>query len=191
MAERPIILDPATAQAVLGGRRTRLRVLATPAMRACRPGDRLWVRETFVAGRTEVDGRESFAAVARAQFAVFLDGWRRYRDGSGRAGPVPTSARLQWKAAIQMPRWASRATLRVTEARVQRLQALRPAEAVAECGLGRVGPLCWRLRGPVKGIWRSPRHAFAAMWNATHGTVGERWEDDPEVVVLGFEVERA
>ena len=43
-----------------------------------------------------------------------------------------------------------------------------------------------RWRHPARGLWRDPRRAFAALWNATHGTHGERWEDNPDVVVLRF-----
>ena len=81
------------------------------------PGDRLWVRETF--------------------WCDDEDGSIIYR-ASGDAGIVETNkhetglARYNWRPAIFMPRWASRITLEVTGVRVERLQDISEADAIAE-----------------------------------------------------------
>ncbi len=174
-------------RSVLAGRKTQARLLGSSPLRECCVGDRLWVREACVGGLS-VAGQagEVFAKIGRAEFVVFMDGWRQFRDGRGVPGKVPTSAKLEWTPAIHMPRWASRATLVVESVRCERLQAISPGDIGAEGELARFGGLHWRRRRPVRGIWLDPRRAFAAYWDATHGTPGERWVDDPEVVVLGF-----
>jgi len=190
-AEYPVILDPVAMRALLLGAKTELRRLASSPLAACRPGDRLWVRESCVAARIAgPDGREESAKLRDAGLVVLADGWRRHRHGAGRLGPLPTNRRLIWTPAIQMPRWASRATLVVEAARIEPLRAMGRAQARAE-GLRPVcGGLFWRWPPPARGLWRDPVRAFAAMWDRHHATPGTRWCDDPAVVVLAFRLER-
>lgn len=191
MSDRPIILDASAARSLLAGTRTQTRLLATSPLRNCQPGDRLWLKETCAGGRIPAgQSREHFAAIKSAEFVVFPDGWRQYRNGEGHAGSIPTSRKLQWTPAIHMPRWASRATLIVESVRIGPLQGIEPDAILAEGQLARFAGLFWRWRKPVRGLWRDPVCAFAAMWNAAHGTRGERWEDNPEIVALTFRVER-
>ncbi len=190
MADHPILFDAQAMRSLLAGRKTQARLLAGSPLRGCVAGDRLWVREACAGGELAADGvQEISAAVKRASFVVFLDGWRQYRDGRGKAGPVPTNRNLTWTPAILMPRWASRATLVVEEVRVERLQMVGADGVVAEGQVRRFAGLYWRWSAPVRGVWRDPRAVFAALWDATHGTSGERWKDDPEVVAVRFRVE--
>lgn len=79
------------------------------------PGDRLYVRE-----RAHVDGREvNYAADMPAGL-----------DITG----------LGYRPSIHMPRWASRLTLVVTQVRIQRLQDISEADAIAEGATSR--PRC-------------------------------------------------
>lgn len=185
-AEHPIIFDASAMRSLLAGAKTEARVLAGSPLRDCRPGDRLWVKEACAGGELAGDGGLVKAAMRRAPFAVFMDGWRQYRDGRGSPGPAPTNPNLRWVPAILMPRWASRATLVVEAVRLARLGEISPDEVVAEGRVTRFAGLYWRWDKPVPGLWRDPRPAFAALWNGNHGTSGERWEDDPAVVVLRF-----
>lgn len=190
MTDRPIILDANAMRALRSGRKTQTRLPATSPLRTCRPGDRLWVKETCAGGRIPAgEAREYFAAMRSAEFVVFPDGWRQHRDGGGHPGPVLTSTALQWTPAIHMPRWASRATLIVESVRIGSLRNISRNDILAEGQLACFAGLFWRWHKPVRGLWRDPLSAFAAMWNASHGTTGERWEDNPEVVVLEFRVE--
>jgi len=186
MTEFPLLLDATALRALRSGAKTRVRLLATSPLGACRPGDRLWVKEGCSGGQRAADGQELSTRIGNAAFVVFADGWRQYRDGTGHAGPVPTSRRLVWTPAIHMPRWACRTTVIVESVRTARLQAIGRDEVRAEGGFATAAGLFWRWRAPARGVWRDPAHAFAALWNTTHGTEGERWQDDPEVIVLGF-----
>ena len=190
-AEQPILFDASAMRSLLAGAKTQARLLAGSPLRECRPGDLLWVKECFAGGAFAPDGEQMItAAVRRAPFVVFMDGWRKFRDGRLLRGPVPTNPNLRWMPAILMPRWASRATLVVEAVRVARLRDIGPDEVVAEGRATRFVGLYWRFRAPVRGVWRDPRAAYAALWNGHHGTAGERWEDDPEVVVLQFRVNK-
>jgi hypothetical protein len=187
MADYPIIFDPAAMRSLLAGRKSQARLLASSPLRQCQPGDRLWVKESFAGGKTPFgQTHEIFAPVRSAEFVVFMDGWRQHRDGRGRAGPIPTSASLDWSPAIHLPRWASRRTLVVDRVRVEPLHQIDQAGVVAEGLVRPWGGLLWRWDQPGRGVWRDPGRAFATCWDRVHGTAGERWADNPDVVTLCF-----
>lgn len=186
MAEHPILFTPDMVRSLLEGKKTEARLLATSPLRTCQPGDRLWVKEPCFGGVLAADGSHELSALIRtAEFVVLKDGWRQYRNGSGRQGAVPTNPNLRWMPAIHMPRWGSRIALIVESVRIDRLQNIDRDGVCAEGQLACFGGLYWRWRQPVRGMWRDFRPAYAALWNGAHGTSGERWEDDPEIVVLG------
>lgn len=85
------------------------------------PGDRLWVRETWQA----VSGND------RARHIMTHPrpdrGWLEYA-----ATPRDDEPAYKWRPSIHMPRWASRITLEVTGVRVERLQGISEADAIAE-----------------------------------------------------------
>ena len=153
----------------------------------CRPGDRLWVREAFVYGRTP-EGEAQDVATARhtAEFVAFPDGWRRDPTGREWRGDPPKRDALIWTPGVHMPRWASRAGLLIDAVTIEPLHAMRQADFRAEglepllCGL------LWRWPRPIAGLWLRPERAYAARWNALHGKDGQRWRDNPEALVLRF-----
>ena len=79
-----------------------------------KPGDQLWVRETW-----RVNGNEHDYAAAGPD-KVF---YRADEDWNTDAG---------WRPSIFMPRWASRITLEVVSVRAQRLQDISHADGSAE-----------------------------------------------------------
>jgi len=183
-----MIADPGIASALLSGRKTQARVGAMSDLARSVPGDRLWVREACIAGRSEA-GQDYMTSLRKAEFARFPDGWRQYRDGYGHAGRRPDDRDCEWIGATHMPRWASRMTLVVEWIRREPLQHITRADIVAEGALPILGGLLWRWPRPIPGLHLAARRAFAAYWNVNHPTPGGRWEDDPQVVVLGFRIE--
>ena len=92
-----------------------------------KPGDRLWVRETF---------------------STSDKGWIYKADGHDLSRDLLT----RWKPSIHMPRWASRITLEIKSVRVERLQDISEEEALA-CGFrvktyesGFTGDAKWHYR---------------------------------------------
>lgn len=86
-----------------------------------------------------------------------------------------------WNPSIFMPRWASRIDLEVTGVRVERLQAITQADALAE-GMP-----------DTRGAWVDitdadrcgPRGGFEAPWNDLDGKRAT-WESNPWVWVISF-----
>lgn len=119
-----------------------------------------------------------------AQFVAFTDGWRQHKDGGGYRGAKPSLDTLTWTPAIHMPRWAARARLEIVGVGQQSLQDIDRAGASAT-GLLAIGlGVAWRWPKPVCGLWLNPLRAFAVRWDVTHGTQGERWDDNPALIVL-------
>lgn len=132
-------------------------------------GCRLWVREAF-SGFHGVD--ENFPPSLWPRRVDELWYWADGNPGSG-----------DWtrpKPSIHMPRWASRLTLDVTDVRVQRLQDISEADALAE-GIE-------RLQFPECGEWGWPQRRFRELWGSLHGE--EAWDANPWVAALTFTVER-
>jgi hypothetical protein len=92
----------------------------------------------------------------------------------------------KWRPSIFMPRWASRLTLEVEGARVERLQAITEADILAE------GVTVDRVAAWTGIPWSdlpTLHDAWAAGWNHINGRrPGARWEDDPWVWVTTFRV---
>ena len=80
----------------------------------------------------------------------------------------------RWRPSIHMPRWASRIKLKATEdARLERLQDISEADCYAE-GV------------QLEQVYATSRPVFRSLWDSINTKTGERWEDNPEVVVLAF-----
>lgn len=95
------------------------------------------------------------------------------------AGLLPPYAG-RFRQGMHMPRWASRITLLVTEVRVQRLQEISEADAVAEGG----DPVQARMY-PELGTCR---HWFSDLWNSINGP--DAWDANPWVAAYTFTVQR-
>jgi hypothetical protein len=104
-----------------------------------RPGDRLWVRETWGDADHYYQGHAndcpSVVAYRADRQAIQFD--------AAKPTPVPESDidswnwdKMKWRPSIYMPRWASRIDLEITEVRVQRLQDITEEDARAEGIIG-------------------------------------------------------
>lgn len=153
-----------------------------------KPGDRLWVRETWsvemLAGYSEEGGYSSeYELRYRAD-----DGEREISVAAGVPDPwlnLYDSQRGEWRPSIHMPRAACRILLEITAVRVERLQDISDEQAMAEgisalpCGRFH----CWHdEEGPVTS--RSPVTAFAWLWNSINGE--SAWSENPWVWVVEF-----
>ncbi len=81
---------------------------------------------------------------------------------------------------IHMPRWASRITLEITSVRVERLQDISEADALAE-GVTDDGSLVTDLAGNDRG---GAFAAFATLWEVINGA--DSWDDNPWVWAIEF-----
>lgn len=186
MRVRPIIFSTPMVQALLEGRKTQTRRIVKPQPNGgpqaeminlggawglldgilsgewrCpygQPGDLLWVRETYrhielpphqwdEVGECEIDYR----ATPRKIFE---------------------GCEVPWRPSIHMPRRDSRLTLRITDVRVERVQEISEADALAE------------------GVKRSQRasdarDSYASLWESINGTGS--WDANPWVWVIEFQ----
>lgn len=81
---------------------------------------------------------------------------------------------LPWRPSLFMPRWASRITLEITGVRVERLQAISEADAIAE---GYPNP--HKAERPA--MW------FRRLWDSINAGRGYGWSVNPWVWVIEFQ----
>lgn len=130
-----------------------------------RPGDRLWVRET----------------------------WQKFGDEYAYAvTDMDVYTETKWRPSIHMPRAASRLTLEITGLRIERLHDITPADAIAE-GISsttmNAGPNTY-YDNYLTGQWldremlNNPVSSFRTLWQSIHGL--DAWETNPWVWVIEF-----
>jgi len=185
MTDRPIIFSAPMVLALIAGRKTQTRRLATSPLRRCEVGDRLYAREAFGVASIFTDVVEvRYQASERGCYTDFVE-----------QVPVAaaTGAKVTWpkyRPSIHRPRWASRLTLIIEAVRAEPLQAISEADAVAE-GIEFVtetssGRFYRNYRGgdcPMM-AWGS----YRSLWESLHGE--ESWAENPDVVALSFRVVR-
>ena len=145
------------------------------------PGDRLYVREHWRTARayddlapSEMGGEEPVRYEADASWQTW--GWG-----------APLRCHGRFRQGTHMPRWASRLTLIVTDVRVQQLQEISEADAVAEgCDPVHMAP-GGRYGDPSAG-WLDYRDGFRGLWNRLHGP--KAWDANPWVCALTFSAHR-
>ncbi len=146
------------------------------------PGDGLWVRETwhFVGTDMLKLGRTHSRQVGVVEYR---DGYRRRCETHWEHVERWMTRRDQWRSPIHMPRWASRIKLEITGVRVERLQEISEADAMAEgvpfteLPQGRTVPDALH------------RGQFADMWESLHGAGA--WDANPWVWVIEFRTQQA
>lgn len=138
------------------------------------PGDRLWVRETHAIfpahGQHRGDGKR-WGPWGGLPTTVSEDGERiaYYREGFDRCNPG------RWRPSIHMPRWACRLVLEITDVRVERLQAISEADAIAE-------GIDFLRHAPDADESLTPQQLFHCLWDGTGGD----WDSNPWVWAITF-----
>ena len=202
MADKPILLSGAMARALLDGRKSQTRCIATVKWKDGANQDFTgWRPERVGAAHWQLIGgmgvganitapcapgdrlwvREAHALVPSSAYrmsdgvAQAIDPADAYRACVYREGWERSAPR--WRPSIHMPRWASRLTLVVTDVRVTRLHDIIRGDAMAEgC------PFSNMAAGP------DPREWFRDLWNSIHGP--DAWDANPWVAAISFETHR-
>lgn len=208
--ERPILFNGEMVRAILDGRKTQTRRIAKVTSEGCqegfitplagfvprsiknhisycpfgKPGDRLWVRETW-------------------QGPLFYDeipeDWNSdkyktpeycYYKASGDScdfTDADDNFVERWSPSIHMPRWASRILLEVTNVRVERLNDISEEDARLE-GITDGGCLNCGGNEPCGCSDPKPdaRDAFIWLWESINGQGS--WIDNTWVWVIEFKV---
>jgi hypothetical protein len=135
------------------------------------PGDRLWVKETFVAWRK---GEELDHPQIPESDGVL------YRADGERRGQV-----MRWSSPIYMPRWASRLTLELTAVRVEISEEDAKAEGAPMFVVGH-GQITDDDLKAEPGYWGPSlyRNGYEDLWEGLHGA--ESWAANPFCWVLEF-----
>lgn len=196
--ERPILFSAPMVRAILLGSKTQTRRVVKPSREfdpdwpftspgiarytACpygRPGDRLWVREGFSGPHY----REAFPPSLWHE----LDEIHYWADGNPVDGDWTRP-----RPSIHMPRWASRILLEVVAVRVERLNEISEADAIAEGVFRKTGetPIgdtveTWDGRGEM--IYVHPmaaRTEYRMLWESINGE--NSWSMNPFVWVIEF-----
>lgn len=134
---------------------------------ATQRGERLWVRETYW-----IDDEDN-AIIYRADKDSEIVDMNKHETGS---------SRYNWKPAIFMPRAMSRITLEITGLRVERLQQISQADAIAEGA-----PPSHQSIDLVSREFGYPdfsRSWYAQLWKHINGPGS--WDLNPWVWVIEF-----
>ena len=143
------------------------------------PGDRLWVRETWVCDDYRLQ-QGPYVEVPGAREALF------YRADNEQPFEAPKGK--FWKPSIHMPRWASRILLEIVSVRVERLQGIGEADCWAE-GIEAVdGALddlvIIHLAKRMGRSFEDAAPTYAALWESINGAGS--WDANPWVWVVEF-----
>ena len=187
MKERPIIFQPESVRAILGGRKTQTRRVVKYEVRGPHPPPVTWhFYKNGIFMGVYSSGMERSGALALCPFGKPGDRlWVREPWGMGAHGPLYKEADsgdgtvfMAWKSPIFMPRRFSRVVLEIAAVRVERIQDLSKKDAVAE-GVAR------HIVRPGKRS--SFQDAFAVHWNSINGKK-HPWSSNPWVWVTEFTV---
>ncbi|MGE0853316.1 MAG: hypothetical protein AB7O44_27515 [Hyphomicrobiaceae bacterium] len=190
---KPLPCKAPEVRALLGGRKTQMRIPLKPQPDHCHRDiigkPRPWTDDDWNRLIPQLGDREVKLPYAPGDLLWVREAWgyfggseylyQRDPDAVGfRAdhsvlSPIPGG---RWRPSIHMPRWASRITLAVEVVKVERLRDISEDEAKAEGA------------PPFTGALQSYRTGFYHIWQSLHGPGS--WEANPWVCALTFRVHR-
>ena len=195
MTDRPIIFSAPMVRALLEGSKTQTRRILKPQPTKidgigrwyrmpgggeslnCHdlrfaPDDRLWVRENWSVKRHEpcLDHERDWQSLSSPTIRYTADDSERPPTrGDKKTGfGIFHGSVEKGLPSIHMPRWASRLTLIVEGVKVERLQDISEADAIAEGITGRI----------------EPQDSYKDLWNSINGP--KAWDANPWVVAVTF-----
>jgi hypothetical protein len=196
IAERPVLFQTDMVKAIIEGRKTQTRrqIKGQPTgdesldlkevynhnpeyfYKICKygkPGDLLWVRETWQESTFLPKDDPDYGYIYRA-------------SGNGMAWEQGDDT-WRWKPSIHMPKSASRIWLMIEDIRVERAQEISEEDAIAEGikNLELYGQLHW-LRYDEGFCTKYPTISFQSLWISINGE--ESWNANPWVWVIQFRV---
>lgn len=146
------------------------------------PGDRLWVRETWCPD-PEDDGTWAYTQWTGCKGSPLSDIPKRFQKPEYCIHRASwTGSDLVWRPSIHMPRWASRILLEITRVRVEGLQGISDADAIAE-GIG-LNPGAAGVPLTTPPGETMPRAMYRELWESLYGA--ESWAADPWLWVIDF-----
>ena len=160
-----------------------------------RPGDVLWVRETWRVGAWDDEGSicvdykaDGFARREWLKISdcdLYEELWQQSSDDAREANAtidedgnytwLPGQSPTRWRSPVTMPREAARLFLRVKDVRVERVQDISEEDAKAE-GVTAINNSECGYRG-----------AFRELWNTLNAKRGFDWYTNSWVWVIEFE----
>ena len=193
--ERPIIMSAESVNALLSGAKTQTRRVVKPQpvddgrapvpfypypsvarsgmmvqnipARYGRPGERLWVKETWAPRPLAAPDAPSV----------------RYRADCEGALATEEASGVRWTSPLFMPRSVSRITLELTEVSIERLHDVTEDDALAE------GYEFWRsamLQGESERYSGAAREGYRVLWDKLNAERGFPWTANPWVWVLSY-----
>jgi len=140
-----------------------------------KPGDRLWVRETWnvydvsyddYIGGNEIGYPYKIIPKQKPEKCSLS-----YAADNRDEGP--------FRPSIHMPRWASRITLEIINIHTEKLQDITPEDCQAE-------GIIYDLEAWHMGFTKGMRTAFLKLWNSLNEDRGFGWDVNPFVWVIEF-----
>ena len=187
--ERPILFDSRSVPGILAGEITQTRRVIKPQPlpehdQAERIDGILWQFANARCTRLRKEqqlvenlcpyGQIGGRLWVREMFSQFKDDVFYRADGTNNARIEEATG---WKPSIHMPRWASRILLEVVDVRVERVQEISEADAIAEGA------------EPDPKQWDACfTDAFIRLWESINKSRGFGWNVNPWVWVVEFKM---
>lgn len=184
--ERPILFSTPMVEAILDGRKTQTRRARGATFQnfeefariKCpygKPGDRLWVRETWQITNFLHPSDENYGYIYKAS-----ENGKDWQENT---------EEWKWKPSIHMPKAAARIWLEITETRLEQLQDISKEDAIAE-GIEPVADgyknYMPKLSSTSQFCWPTAYHSFKSLWESINGA--ESWDLNPWLWVVKFKV---